>query len=351
MKTEKLHKFEEMPEARSSGNAGVEASVTSTRSGLGQSRVRVLGVAAKMLCVMLVGLGVVSCGVGPSVENPSFPLSVEVARSELSRLKARVGMPVRPVVVIGGLFDVGIVADSLGIRLKELVSPSASMVVVSAWGTENVEETRRKVIAALERSHPSGDANETVEVDVVGFSYGGIVARYAAMPTKERAGVLPLAGGDESSASSMKRLRIKRLFCIAVPNNGCDSAMTATLDDRVASIRNGSRLLRAMDKYDHAVGNGRNPEIREGRVQPRGLAEHLAAYEVYCYVRLEDRIVGAQNAGLGGASPWWVSNLPFETAHGDAYRDPRILADIARRLRNEPAFATEPATPVPTWGY
>jgi hypothetical protein len=37
----------------------------------------------------------------------------------------------------------------------------------------------------------------------------------------------------------------------------------------------------------------------------------------------------------------------MQGAHLAAHTDPRLLADIARRLRNETPFTTEPRTPLP----
>lgn len=70
-------------------------------------------------------------------------------------------------------------------------------------------------------------------------------------------------------------------------------------------------------------------------------------YELFCYVRLNDSVVGAENAAPKGRWPWWVANVPFDFSHLGAGEDPRILVDIARRLRNEPPFATVPAAPLP----
>jgi hypothetical protein len=40
--------------------------------------------------------------------------------------------------------------------------------------------------------------------------------------------------------------------------------------------------------------------------------------------------------------------LPLQSAHIDVQSDPRIIADIARRLADEAAFATWPPAPQPT---
>lgn len=270
-----------------------------------------------------------ACGIAPTADNPAFPLSVDTARTELQSMRRTPVAPARPIVVIGGLFDVGLIADDLGSRIRELVSPSAPLVVVSPFGTSTIEECRRKVIAAVERAHPSNNPNQTVPVDVIGFSLGGIVARYAALNSDDRSRLAYAAGDSSLDASDpgFKRLNIARLYCIAAPNLGAEAADPPSLDDRVLAIRRGSALL-----------NGLNSAwSRQTR----------APYEVHTYVRLEDRIVGPANAGLPDTPAWWVSNLPLQLAHADAYKDPRILADIGRRLRNERPYTRGRSIPVP----
>ena len=66
------------------------------------------------------------------------------------------------------------------------------------------------------------------------------------------------------------------------------------------------------------------------------------------YSRLDDFIVGVENTSPPGKSPWWVANPPFSLAHVASCKDPRIIADIARRVRGEAPFATLPASPLPS---
>ena len=70
-------------------------------------------------------------------------------------------------------------------------------------------------------------------------------------------------------------------------------------------------------------------------------------YPIYPYVRLGDQMVGAHNAAPPGQGVWWVANRPGEDAHMVATRDPRIKADIARRLRGEEPFTRSPPEPLP----
>ena len=297
---------------------------------------RAFASAAIALCGVLGG-----CGIGPAVDNPSFAITEDRAERELRALRATPVTPTRPILVIGGLFDVGVTSDALGNRVGELIGPSADVLAVSMWGTSTIEDCRIKVLNELESRFPSDDPDWTREVDVIGFSLGGVVARYAAMSPEDRAGVytgVQEGAEDRLSARGRKRLKISQLFCISVPNTGCEAAEPPTLDDRVIAIRRRSPFLLAIDRVQGAWGTTLDDRERAA-----------FAFPIYAYARLDDAIVGAENAGIGVRPPWWVSNRLFEVAHGDAYRDPRILADIARRLRGEPAYATEPATPVPEW--
>ncbi len=70
-------------------------------------------------------------------------------------------------------------------------------------------------------------------------------------------------------------------------------------------------------------------------------------YEIYPYTRLGDGVVGVENAAPTGQSPWWVPNIPGSFSHLFVMNDPRLLADIARRLRGESPFTSRPATAPP----
>jgi hypothetical protein len=65
------------------------------------------------------------------------------------------------------------------------------------------------------------------------------------------------------------------------------------------------------------------------------------------YVRRDDRITGPARAARPGDNAWWVDTPALQWPHADVYRDKRILADIARRLRGEPAHAADPPAPLP----
>ncbi len=68
---------------------------------------------------------------------------------------------------------------------------------------------------------------------------------------------------------------------------------------------------------------------------------------VFAYVQLGDKVVAPSNVALPGEAPWWVSKGWCPFPHVAAVLDPRILSDIARRLRGEPPRAITPAVPLP----
>jgi pimeloyl-ACP methyl ester carboxylesterase len=176
-------------------------------------------------------------------------------------------------------------------------------------GTGTFDGCRDRLVSAVDKAFGPTDGSTTVEVDVIAFSMGGLVARHAAGPRDD--------GGKE--------LRIRRLFTISTPHRGARMADLPTLDRRAADMRCGSEFLAGLDEQ---------------------LA--TAPYELYTYARLGDMIVGVENAAPPGEDPWWVANPPFGLAHLGAPHDPRIMADILRRLRGEPALATRPASAIGT---
>jgi pimeloyl-ACP methyl ester carboxylesterase len=171
------------------------------------------------------------------------------------------------------------------------------------------------VLAAVERAAPSGaEAEWTAEVDVVGASLGGLVARYAAAP-------------PQSSEGNRKRLRIARLFTISSPHDGANLAESVALTQFHRDLRPNSAFLRRLAESDpHPT------------------------YELYPYVHLGDEIVGEQHAAPAGTNPLWLSNPPLAPAHLSAMLDERILADISRRLRGEEPLSHPPSPPLPGAG-
>jgi pimeloyl-ACP methyl ester carboxylesterase len=247
--------------------------------------------------------------------NPSFPLTVSEAEAALRAMRDDPKPFDRPVLIIGGWANTRLMTARLAGAVRSVGIDDIEVEHVSLMSSATFEHCRERVIEAVDRAftdadaeHADADAGATIEVDVIGFSMGGLVARYAAAPRTD--------GG--------RQLRIHRLFTIATPHRGADMAALAPYERRAADMCCGSALLNLLNLYTP---------------QPD--------FEIISYVRLGDMIVGEQNCALHGCYAWWVPNRAFEGAHHDAFRDPRIIADIARRLRGETPFTRSPPSPLP----
>jgi pimeloyl-ACP methyl ester carboxylesterase len=197
----------------------------------------------------------------------------------------------------------------LGSDFRELTRDESHVIGVSFFLCGTFDDCRKRVIDAVDKSFPSADPTWTTEVDVIAVSMGGLVARYAAAePMKKDV--------------SPRRLRIARLFTISSPHRGAALAGLPTLNRLQIDMRAGSNFLRKLDKSERD-------------------------YQLIPYVRLNDIIVGEENAAPAGGTAWWVPAEPFQDSHLFAIADPRIVADIARRLRGEPPLTVDPPAPLP----
>jgi pimeloyl-ACP methyl ester carboxylesterase len=237
--------------------------------------------------------------------NSSFPMTVAEARQDWERMCESPRPPERPVVVIGGYADLGIAPASMEARLRHILGPKAVIIPVDVGFEMTMTGARERLIRRVAEALPETKSDDPPEVDVVAVSMGGLVARFAAVPLK---------GGG--------RLRIARLFTICSPHQGARLAEVPTLEGRVIDMRHGSGFLTEL--------NGQERD-----------------YELVCYARLGDSIVGEENCAPPGMSPWWVEAPPLEAPHLAAPMDLRILADIGRRLRGEEPIAHGTAQPLP----
>jgi pimeloyl-ACP methyl ester carboxylesterase len=253
--------------------------------------------------------GIPGCGPPPRV-NPSFSVTTSDARAALRAMRDDPRPLARPLVILGGFSDPGWVAYKVRSTVLKLFDRGdrGRIIAVNFTGTGSFEQCRRRVIRAVNERFPSDDPARTVEVDVIGISMGGLVARVAA---------------DEATPGE-RRLRVARLFTIASPLRGARLASwhRVALTSMHRDMRAGSPLLQRL--------NARPPD-----------------YPVVSYSRLNDGIVGAAYASPAGQGVWWLDNAPLEHSHWAALHDPRILADIARRLRSETPFTTDPPAPLP----
>ena len=256
---------------------------------------------------LLLALGCVGCA--SAKPNPSFAVSSDDARRALGEMRSNPKQLDRPLVVLSGFCDPGIASSHLRSEFRRLTGDDR-VIGVSFLFCGDFDACRRQVIAAVDKAFPSDDPLWTTEVDVVGVSMGGLVGRYAAVPTLNQ--------------PEGRRLRVARLFTISTPHRGAALAGLPTIDRLQIDMRAGSRFLRDLDAAYEGGG-----------------------YELFPYVRLSDVPVGPPNAAPRGRTAWWVSNLPLQDSHMGAPTDPRIVADIARRLRGEAPFTTDPPAPLP----
>lgn len=240
--------------------------------------------------------------------NPSFPLTLADAKIALGEMTADPKPLERPLVVLGGIFDPGIASSSVAGTLRRMISTDDVVISASFFWQFTFDECRDRVIERIEEAFPSDDPKQTIEVDVVAISMGGLVARHAARPRDD--------GG--------RRLQIRRLFTLSTPHRGANLASLPTFDRRAIDMRSGSAFLEELEQV------------------------HFESdYEIYPYSRLGDSIVGVENTAPTGQFPWWVPNIPGSFSHLLVMDDPRLLADIARRLRGETPFTSLPATAPP----
>lgn len=235
--------------------------------------------------------------------NPAFPVSFDQARQYLDEMRQNPKPLQRPVVVAAGFLDPGVISRDVARRLGQVTSEDAQITSISFFWAFSFDACRDRLIEHVQRKYPSDDPNLTTEVDIIGFSMGGLVARHAATPREDG-----------------PQLNMKRLFTIGTPHRGARMAPLAPFDPRVRDMKAESAFIARLDE-----------DLAHGR------------YEVFPYVRTRDAVVGEWNAAPPGRDPWWVPNKPWSLSHNMAGADERIIADIARRLRGEPPLTADRA--------
>ena len=234
--------------------------------------------------------------------NPSFEVTRSEAAADLLRMQAAPVVSQRPIVFLAGISDPSISSDAM----FEAIVPTltGSSVELNFFAEYTFDGARQKVMREV-AAQLGTDLDHLPEVDVVAFSMGGLVARSAAIPD---------AAG--------RHLPIRRLFTVATPHEGA----------RMAGIPMGVPQAEDMCPTSDFIDRLRSAKRN---------------YELICYTRLDDITVGEEFAAPEGVSLWWVPTPSGEWSHMAAFNDPRILADIARRLRGETPLTTEPAAPLP----
>lgn len=243
---------------------------------------------------VLLGLAASGC-VHSGPTNPSYTLTPVEERAELRRLRSEAAKLDRPVVIISGYRQP--ITSTWTIKNRLIFATShdrADFVTVDTMDSDSIERIAERTVQMIEARWPSSDDDETVEVDVVGLSMGGLVARHAAI-----------------AGNTSKRLRIKRLWTLATPHRGALLAKRLAPDKASQEMKPGSAFLRALDE----------------QLDSRD-------YELLCYAVLSDSIVGEENTAPPGMMPIWIRGR-LMASHLMIQDDDRLLIDLARRIRNE----------------
>jgi len=257
--------------------------------------------------LLLLTISILAGCASQRIVNPSFPITVKEAEAAIRKMRQNPRPLQRPVVVFGGRFDFGPSASYLAQQIKQGTGDervdSSTFMFASGFDCARSSALKNVVEAFPEPGHPG----KSMEIDAVGISMGGLIARAAAIPDAKG-----------------RHLRIKRLFTIATPHRGAKMANFPVPNGLVKDMRHGSTFLKNLDT-----------------------ALKSTEYPIYPYVRLDDMVVGPANASPLNQAPWWVEDAPFQNGHISAHHDPRIIADILRHLRSEEPFSNQPATPLP----
>lgn len=211
------------------------------------------------------------------------------------RYHAQVSGLVNPILALSGWRTPHVSAELLRRRLRARlgVADDRTLAVSFLWlhSIDDAAERLRRATADRFGVAPGGQA--TVAVDVVGLSMGGLVARRAAMV---------------DAALPGPRLAIARLFTLGTPHRGAKLADLIRVDENSRQMRAGSAWLARLDQ-----------------------ALATADYELVCYARTNDWMVGATRTAPVGHTALWRRGVPI-VAHHTLGMDGVVLDDIARRL-------------------
>ncbi|MEM6751350.1 MAG: hypothetical protein AAF612_12860, partial [Planctomycetota bacterium] len=202
----------------------------------------------------------------------------------------------------------------------------------TAW-TFSMESCRRHVLESVIERFGVDHHGQPPEVDVVGFSMGGLVARYAALPPR------PEHATDKDG--ELPTLRIARLFTVATPHRGAQLAPIPPLHARVVAMRPGSEFLSYLDTAGADAPAVTQPNSHDA-------VEVRLGYPIVAYGVTPDHIVGAASATPSDRPPHWIDPpLVTLSPHISALKDPRVAADLILRLVDQPPLTTDPPAPLP----
>lgn len=244
--------------------------------------------------------------IGPA--NAAFDVSTARIKQACGEMRASPKRLERPVVLLSGWRSSAPAVNVLARRLCELTSGRAEdFYSVSYPLVGDLERAVEIAALAVAARHPGRAAEETAEVDVVAISMGGLVARASAM--------------EPGPQGQRPRVKVRRLFTLATPHRGARLAVRFGVDKAARDMRPGSPWLARLDG-----------------------ALEKAAYELVCYARLGDVMVGSTNTAPPGRHPIWAPSAMM-LSHLTIAGDSAIAADIARRLRGDAPLACENGPP------
>lgn len=239
-------------------------------------------------------------------QNPLIPVSPRDILRDLERMESHPTALARPVLVLGGWRSPAFVMRAFTHRLVRCTSGRHEDYLCLSYPLRTrLGEIARHVVEQVQERWPAEGDAQTVEVDVVAHSMGGLVARLAALP-----------GGAEG-----RRLAARRVFTLGTPHRGARLARLPAVDGAVRDMRAGSDLLERLDD---------------------GLRR--CEFELVCYAHLRDKMVGATRCAPPGREPIWTGGTRI-FSHFSVLTDTIIRADIGRRLRGETPVAQGPSTP------
>jgi hypothetical protein len=238
------------------------------------------------------------------IRNPDFHLEEDALEAELARMGREPKALARPVVILGGWHSPGVANWGVESVLRPRTSGRAEDFLSVTYPLK--VSLRGAAEAALAAIRGRGLLER--EVDLVGISMGGLIAR-------------ALAGGAFGHAP----VRARRILTVATPHRGAKIARAVVLDRCAWDMRPGAGFIAKLNESR----NGDGPEL-------------------VCYGALRDWWIGARNTAPPGMHPHWVdvpAGVGRLCSHFAINHDRRVLADIARRLRGEEPIAKRASEP------
>ncbi len=230
-------------------------------------------------------------------------LTTSAARTYLRHFRQWPKALARPVVVLSGWGDPGVVAAQVARDIRRATG-DVRVADISFFWQFTMHHCRARVVERVQALWPSTDAHETVEVDVVAHSMGGLVARFAALADGT-------PGFDADHAPKGRRLKIRMLHTVGTPHQGANQAkLFEKWDARAKAMMKDSAFLTALNAA-------------------------LPAHAIVPYAIEGDWVVGLENAAPHGHELRRFTRRLLRPSHAGATTDPRILLEIVKHLRGD----------------